>query len=189
MKGLRDIVMTKEESIAFAENLCRKYKDYEDICRQIEDNKAELKRPVSLEHKPHAAFKFFWPFLIAAAASMTTLYFLALISGRVLQLIFALLALIVPVVLLICGGTHARRLRDELNTKEVNAVRTRKKRIKDLTDLNEELTARSKEMKTELDVYKDTVPMDCRTSAKMERVITLLKSGRAEDFSDALSKL
>ena len=181
--------MTKEESIALAENLCRKYKEYEETCRQIEDNKAELKRPSNLEYKPHAAFKYFWPFLIAAAASMTTLYCFALISGRVLQLIFALLTLIVPVALLIGGGSHARRLRDELNTKELNAVRTRKKRIKDLTDLNEELIASSKEIKTELDVYKDTVPMECRTSAKMERVITLLKSGRAEDFSDALSKL
>ena len=182
--------MTKEESIELAEKLSKKYKEYEDLRQELEDNKAELSRPANLEHRPHAAFKFFWPYLIAAAGSMMLFYFLMLIAGAVvLAGLFALLVLISPIVLLIVGSTRARRLRDELNSQEVNEIRERKKRIKDLTDRNNELIPKIEEMKKELDEYKDQVPMDSRTSAKMDRVLKLIQAGRAEDFSSALEML
>ena len=182
--------MTKEESIALAEKLSRKYKEYEDLRKEIDDNKHELARPVNLEHKPHAAFKFFWPFLVAAAGSMMFFYFLMMIAGAVaLMGLFALLTLISPIVLLLVGSTRARRLRDELNSAEINEIREKKKRIKDLTDRNNELEPKCAEIKKELDEYKELIPMDSRSSAKMESIIKLIRAGKAENFSEALGMM
>ncbi len=182
--------MTKDESIALAEKLSRKYKEYEDIRQEIDDNKHELSRPVNLEHKPHAAFKFFWPFLIASAASILFFYFLVLIAGSVpLMIIFSILELVSPVVLLIVGGTRARRLRDELNSREINQIRTRKKRIKDLTDRNIELEPKCAEIKKELDEYKELIPIASRSSARMEKVLKLLQTDKAGNFNEALEML
>ena len=182
--------MTKEESIALAEKLSRKYKEYEDLRKEIDDNKHELARPVNLEHKPHAAFKFFWPFLVAAAGSMMFFYFLMMIAGAVaLMGLFALLTLISPIVLLLVGSTRARRLRDELNSAEINEIREKKKRIKDLTDRNNELEPKCAEIKKELDEYKELIPMDSRSSAKMDKALKLLQTGKAENFSEALGML
>ncbi|MBR6488368.1 MAG: hypothetical protein IKT20_05620 [Clostridiales bacterium] len=190
MKGISKMAMTKEESIALAEKLSKKYKEYEDIRKEIDDNKQELARPVNLEHKPHAAFKFFWPFLVAAAASMMFFYFLMLIAGAVvLAGLFALMVLISPIVLLLVGSTRARRLRDELNSREVNEIREKKKRIKDLTDRNEELEPKCAEIKKELDEYEELIPMDSRNSARMDKALKLLQTGKAENFSQALEML
>ena len=182
--------MTKEESIALAEKLSRKYKEYEDLRKEIDDNKHELARPVNLEHKPHAAFKFFWPFLVAAAGSMMFFYFLMMIAGAVaLMGLFALLTLISPIVLLLVGSTRARRLRDELNSAEINKIRERKKRIKDLTDRNIELEPKCAEIKKELDEYKELIPIASRSSARMEKVLKLLQTDKAGNFNEALEML
>jgi len=182
--------MTKEESIELAEKLRKKYKEYESLRKEIDENKHELSRPVNLEHRPHAAFKFFWPFLIVAAGSVMFFYFLALIAGVLpLMILFVILEIVSPVVILIIAGKRARRLRDELNSREINQIRTRKKRIKDLTDRNGELEPKCAEIKKELDEYKELIPIPSRTSAKMEKVLTLLKTGKAEDFSSALEML
>ena len=182
--------MTKEESIALAEKLSRKYKEYEDLRKEFDDNKQELSRPVNLEHRPHAAFKFFWPFLVAAAGSMMLFCFLMMIAGALTLVgLFALLTLISPIVLLLVGSIRARRLRDELNSAEINVIREKKKRIKDLTDRNNELEPKCAEIKKELDEYKELIPMDSRSSAKMDKALKLLQTGKAENFSEALGML
>ena len=121
---------------------------------------------------------------------MMFFYFLMMIAGAVaLMGLFALLTLISPIVLLLVGSTRARRLRDELNSAEINEIREKKKRIKDLTDRNNELEPKCAEIKKELDEYKELIPMDSRSSAKMESIIKLIRAGKAENFSEALGMM
>ena len=122
--------MSKEDSIALAERLTHEYKALEKLRTQISDNETILKRPVDGSYAQHAAFKFFWPYLIYAAVAFWVLYFLFVFiasgTSSAGVLIVGMLCLCSPVILLIVGGVKAFRSREEANAAESEAIRRRK---------------------------------------------------------------
>ena len=105
--------MTKEESLAFADKLIAEYRKLEKLDAEIEENNRQIARPIEAYPKQHAAFKYFWPFLIYAAVSCTVFYFLAGLFGRSLGFaaILYLLSLASIPFFLIFGGVRAVRIR------------------------------------------------------------------------------
>ena len=184
------LVLTREESIALADKLSREYKEYERLNQEINDNERTLNRPSDYTFRPHAAFKFFWPFLIYAVIAFWFFYFLFLFiasgGSSSAAVIFAVLCLGAPVVLLIIGGIRATRLRDEYNAAESESIRTRKKNEHDLKKRTDELRSKRTVVKRRLDQYNNVVPSAFRTSSRMEKVRILIQSGKAEDFYEAM---
>lgn len=184
-------VMTKEESIAFAEKLGEQYKSYERIMKEIEDNKAQLSMPEPGMVKQHSAFKFFWPYLIYAVVSLNVCYLIANFLSRStgLALFFLLLALVLPVVFLIVGGTSSRRRRDELNQLAVSAANNRRKHLDELKGETAALERKAAKKASELKEYQSIIPLAYRNSASMAKAVLLLRSNKAETFTDAVDLL
>ena len=184
--------MTKEESIAFAEKASTLYKNYERIKKEIEENKSQLSRPgPDGEVKYYSAFRFFWPYLIYAAVALNVLYFFAQLSVRATGLALLLLAaaLIVPVVLLIVGGVNARRMRDSSNALAVRAVNDRKRHLEELKKETSVLETKRVKMAAELKEFEALIPLSHRNSTSMSKVSLLLKSNKAETFTQAVDML
>lgn len=186
-------VMTKEESIAFAEKLGETYKSYERLKKEIEDNKMQLSKPEPGMVKRHAAFKFFWPYLVAAAVTFNVLYFIGSLlnntSGSGAALFFYALALIVSVIILIVGGTTARRLRDEYNQTAIMAANNRRKHLDELKHETSALERKAAKKASELKEYQSIIPLPYRDSASMAKVVILLRSNKAETFTEAVELL
>ena len=67
------VSMSKEESIAFAEMLSKEYGELEKMSTEINENKTVISQPIpSVKH--HAAFKFVWPYLVAAVVALNVFY-------------------------------------------------------------------------------------------------------------------
>lgn len=182
--------MSKEESIALAEKLSDLYKSYEKIQKEIEDNKTQISRSDSGPVKQHAAFKFFWPFLIYAVIALNVFYFLAQISsstGTVLTFLF--LALASPVGLLIFGGVTSVRKRDALNQSALEAAHNRRKHMDDLKKETSMLETKRSQKAKELKEYDYLVPATLRNSSSMAKAALILRSNKAEDFNQAIDMI
>lgn len=185
-------VMTKEESIAFAEKLSNEYKSYERLKKEIEDNKAQLSRNTDTGMtKTYSAFRFFWPYLIYAVVSLNVCYFIAslLSDSAGIAIFFLLGALGLPVVFLIVGGTRARRLRDESNRAAIEAAQNRRKHLDDLKTETAALDRKLAKKGAELKEYQSIVPLPYRDSGSMSKVVLLLRANKAENFDEAIQML
>lgn len=184
--------MTKEESIAFADKLIAEYKKLEKITQEIEENEHQMNRPVESYPKQHAAFKYFWPFLIYAAVSFTVFYFLAGVLGRNSMgttMFLLLLALGSIPAFLIIGGVRARRIRDELNAAEISFLNNKKEHLLELKKETSILQTKKRTMQKEIKEYEAMLPASLRSSSQISRAKILIQSGKAEDFADAVEKM
>ena len=141
--------------------------------------------------KQHAAFKYFWPFLIYAAVSFSVLYFLAGLFGRSLGLaaILYLLSLASIPFFLIFGGVRAVRIRNELNAAEVSFLNNKKDHLIELKKENSILQTKRGKVVHELKEYENMLPPSLRSSAQISKVKIFIQSGKAEDFADAVEKM
>lgn len=183
--------MTKEESLAFADKLIAEYKKLEKLDAEIEENNRQIARPIEAYPKQHAAFKYFWPFLIYAAVSFSVLYFLAQLFGRSLGLavILLLLALASIPTFLIIGGVRAVRIRNELNAAEVSFLNNKKDHLIELKKENSVLQTKRGKVVRELKEYENMLPPSLRSSAQISKAKIFIQSGKAEDFADAVEKM
>ena len=183
--------MTKEESLAFADKLIAEYKKLEKLDTEIEENNRQIARPIEAYPKQHAAFKYFWPFLIYAGVSFTVLYFLAGLFGRSLGLavILYLLALASIPTFLIVGGVRAVRIRNELNAAEVSFLNNKKDHLIELKKENSILQTKRGKVVHELKEYENMLPPSLRSSAQISKAKIFIQSGKAEDFADAVEKM
>lgn len=185
-------VMTKEESIAFAEKLSNEYKSYERLKKEIEDNKAQLsKNKDTGMTKTYSAFRFFWPYLIYAVVSLNVCYLIAslLSNSTGLAIFFLLGAIGLPIVFLVVGGTRARRLRDESNRSAIEAAQNRRKHIDDLKSETAALDRKLAKKSAELKEYQSIIPLAYRDSGSMSKVVLLLRANKAENFTEAVEML
>jgi len=183
--------MTKEESIAFADKLINDYKKLEKITKEIEENEQQMNRPIESYPKQHAAFKYFWPFLIYAAVSFTVFYFLAGLfsNSSGLAIVLLLLALGSIPAFLIIGGVRARRIRDELNAAEISFLNNKKDHLLELKKETSILQTKKRTMQKEIKEYEEMLPASLRSSSQISRAKILIQSGKAEDFADAVEKM
>lgn len=183
--------MTKEESLAFADKLIAEYRKLEKLDAEIEENNRQIARPIEDYPKQHAAFKYFWPFLIYAAVSFTVLYFFAQLFGRSLGLavILLLLALASIPTFLIIGGVRAVRIRNELNAAEVSFLNNKKDHLIELKKENSVLQTKRGKVVRELKEYENMLPPSLRSSAQISKAKIFIQSGKAEDFADAVEKM
>lgn len=185
--------MTKEESIALAGKLREEYHNLERIKKEIDDNKVITSKPVP-SPKYHAAFKFFWPYLIASVVSANVIiilgYFIYLATGsEAINLLFSLAGIIALVVILIVGGKTATSKRDMLNNQMLKNLQMMRRKHADLTEKNRTLQSLYSAKKRVLDEYNGMVPSRFRTSRHMDRVKALLQTNKAENFSEAVAQL
>ncbi len=188
-------VMTKEESIDLALKLKDKYASIEKLEREIGSNETTLKRPAVISHKRYSKFRFFWPFLIYAYITLNVVYLIGvLISstgddagvGVVFSLIIAFMA---AIGLLILGNALAGRKQERLNAAIAEEEYKMKKRIDDLAKNTAELKTKLKMKKNEVSEYTSLVPPKLRTKIYMDKIITLISTGKAESFYDAVNML
>ena len=185
--------MTKDESIELAEKLKKEYGDLEKMQKEINENKTIISKPIP-PAKHHAAFKFFWPYLVASVVSINALYLLGYILTLASQAAgflytFSIIGLITAVVLLIVGGKTATSKRDSLNCQVENEMQYKRKKHKELQEKTTSLQNRYSVKKTQLEKYNDLVPLQFRTSRYMERVKALIMTGKAENFIEAIAYL
>lgn len=183
--------MTKEESLAFADKLIAEYRKLEKLDAEIEENNHQIARPIEDYPKQHAAFKYFWPFLIYAGVSCTVFYFLAGLFGRSLglALILYLLSLASIPFFLIFGGVRAVRIRNELNAAEVSFLNNKKDHLIELKKENSVLQTKRRKVVSELKEYENMLPPSMRSSAQISKAKIFIQSGKAEDFADAVEKM
>ena len=159
--------MTLEESIAFAEKFKARYLSVEKLAREVADNEATIARPVRQTAGQYSFFRFFWKYLIFAAVSFFAMMFIS------------------PIAVLIIGGIRASKRRDEENEAiyrgNERALTQRKELIEKTASLKKDLAARKRSL--EKDEYQ--IPTSLRKSSSMTQIITLLRSGKASNLTDA----
>ena len=179
--------MTLEESIAFAEKFKARYLSVEKLAREVADNEATIARPVRQTTGQYSFFRFFWKYLIFAAVSFFACDLIALIfssSEGALYFFFAMM-FILPIVILIVGAVRAGNRRIEENNAILSgnqrALQQRKELIEKTASLKKDLAARKRSL--EKDEYQ--IPTSLRKSSSMTQIITLLRSGKASNLTDA----
>ena len=182
----------KEESLAFADKLFKKYKDLERTNKEIEDVRMRLAIPVESTPKQHAAFRYFWPFLVYAAVSFGIFYTIGTLltyASAVTGALFMLIGLISIPVLLITGGVRAVRYREEMNAGEYrNHIRRKEQQELDKKNSDTLYKKRQRAM-DDLKKYDPIIPRDLRNSAAMSKVKVLMQAGKAENFTEAIEIL
>lgn len=182
--------MTKEESIALAEKLIDEYGSLEKLQQELNENLSVISKPMPAP-KHHAAFKFFWPYMVGAVVTVNVLYFLGYILYISLDtpLLFSLLSaigVIAMIVILIVGGKTAVKRRNELNIQVDNRNQSERKKYRETQEKTELLKTQYANKKNSLSIYNDIVPLKNRNSRHMIRVKSLLQTNKAETFADAL---
>ena len=90
-----------------------------------------------------------------------------------------------PIAVLIIGGIRASKRRDEENEAiyrgNERALTQRKELIEKTASLKKDLAARKRSL--EKDEYQ--IPTSLRKSSSMTQIITLLRSGKASNLTDA----
>ncbi len=183
---------TKEEGIELADKLFTLYKSYERTAKELEDIDYRLHAPAVDAPRQHAAFKFFWPFLIYASVAFTILYIAAILFSQTsyeAAMFFYFLALLSIPILLITGGVRAVRLRSEYNQSEYETFsKTRKQQGLD-RNIQDSILRKRQNLLDKTRKYNSIIPYNLRNSAAMSRVKVLLQSGKVENFEDALKLL
>jgi hypothetical protein len=185
--------MSKEDSLALAEKLNKKFSQYEKTKTQIAELEHTVSKPVDTSYARYSAFRFFWPCLIIAPVTFTVL----VIIGELL--VFAtysagplafctIIGIIAFAAIMIAGGVSATRKRDSYNFTVSEAAKAKLKRrdeeIKQLNSLKGKLTAQAKELKQ----YDNILPPGCRKGPCMAKIKILINAGKADNFYDALEQ-
>jgi hypothetical protein len=186
-------VVTREESIILADKLGAGYDEVENIQKELSANFAVLSTP---EPKPkrHAAFRYFWPFLVAAfvlaefIAGAGIIDSLRTNSGENIYK-YLLVAFGEIAVVLIIGGIVASVVSGKKNDKIDRGINERYNRNLELKKRNEELQIQFASKKTMLSQYDNIVPPWYRDGSHMFRVKSMLETGKAETFEEAIGLL
>lgn len=181
--------LTTEESIALADKLFDLYKNLERAEGDLKSGQEVLKKPVDTTYRPHARFKFFWPFLIYAVIAVYAFYFLALLSAKAnayVALFMLAMVGISPIALLIYGGVRANRLATEANEESYRRTleikRHREEKEKEVATLKLKVN----KTKDSIKCYSHYVPINLRNSGSMRKAKALLSAGKASNFSEAM---
>ena len=161
--------MTKEESIALAEKLQKNYSNLDALKDQIERNESQMKSRSSTTVRGSSYFRFFWPWLIVAAVLYFLIGFIHNVGFRYsadsVQYSLMTVRVLAPIAALILGEVAKLKLANDDNRTKIARI------------------------EKELEEYRDLVPANARTRTAMFKVVSMLKTGKAEDFNDAISKL
>ena len=175
--------MTKEESIALAEKLQKNYSNLDALKDQIEKNESQMKSRSSTTVRGSSYFRFFWPWLIVAAGLYILIGIIHSVGFRYssngVQYTLMTLRLLAPIAALILGAILAG----------VKAQYSAAQEVAKLKLANDDNRTKIARIEKELEEYKDLVPANARTRTAMFKVVSMLKTGKAEDFEDAISKL
>jgi hypothetical protein len=191
-------VMSKEESIGLAETLAKKYYQVSQMTGEVNNVKEELERAKKQSEKPvarYSAFKYFWPYLIAAVVAeilVVVLGGIILSSGTYTNSAYSAYSFFkfaTPVAIIIIGLVLAIRKRNSLNRVAVESHSTDLIREKKLEEDLEAKKKRIAEFKDQIKEYDDLVPEKLRQKIFMEKVKKMLESGEADDFADAIAKI
>ena len=185
---------TKEESISVAEKLKDEYASVEKLLKEINENETILSRPVVIDGRRYTGFRFFWPFLIYGYLVLMAVYIVGAIicvlnedSGDMVLVMF--IGLAAAGGLMIWGGSLAGRKRDRLNKELSDEEYEKRKRVKELVERTNELKIKYNNKVNEFSGYHQYVPYQFRSKQHMERVVFLLETNKAENFSDAIRLL
>lgn len=184
--------LTKEESIILAGRLITDYKTLERTEKELEDVKARLSLPADSAPKQYAAFKYFWPFLIYASIATSLLRLVSRLfvnSSAEAGIFFLVLSLIAIPIILIIGGVRAVRLRNENNKIAIETLNKRREQQEFDKKNLDMLTRKRQNLLDRMNVDNSMIPIRLRNSEAMSKLKTLLQSGKAENFEEALNLL
>lgn len=187
---------SKYGSINLAFDLAVKYAKLAKLKDEINDTEFNLKK-IEINPNPprYSFFRFYWPFFIIAVVVcfiMTFIFALIAAGVRNSEAGYALAEIMgygsIPVVLII-GIFIAKKRRDaaneELEAKERTLVRKSDDLQKKLIDLRNQ----QNEISASLSEVKDIVPASMRSKDQMLKVKTMLETGKAETFEEAIAKV
>lgn len=185
--------MTKDESIALAEKLKKSYANLDALKDQIKNNEAQINSRSSTSIRGHSYFKFYWPWLVIAAVLFILIGFIHKsffrYSANDVQYTFMALKYIIPIVALIAGAFVAGVKKENDSNQVLAAERSAEEAVEKLRTANEDNRKQIERIRRELEEYNTLVPSKARTKTTMSKVASMLKTGKAEDFEDAISKL
>lgn len=186
------VQMTREESISLADKLGSEYEDLRMIRGEISNCQLDIRRcEPSKNPARYSAFRFFWPFLIAAMVSFWLVYFIgAVIAYLSLRsegiFISEIAGFVVLAAVLIFGGSYARNKRDSLNMSLVNQERMNSKKEHDLKIRLDELRKKQIQVKKGTEEYNSLVPAALRNKSAMNKVKMYIQGGQADTFAEAI---
>ena len=185
--------MTKEESIALAEKLQKDYANLDALKDQIEKNESQIKSRSSYTVRGHSYFRFFWPWLIVAVALYILIGIIHNVGFRYsadsVQYTLMAARRFAPIIAIIAGAIIAGVKKSNDSDQVGQARFSAEQEIAKLRAANDDNKNKIIRIEKELDEYRDIVPAKARTRTAMFKVVSMLKTGKAEDFEDAISKL
>ena len=185
--------MTKEESIALAEKLQKDYANLDALNDQIEKNESQIKSRSSYTVRGHSYFRFFWPWLIVAVALYILIGIIHNVGFRYsadsVQYTLMAARRFAPIIAIIAGAIIAGVKKSNDSDQVGQARYSAEQEIAKLRAANDDNKNKIIRIEKELDEYRDLVPAKARTRTAMFKVVSMLKTGKAEDFEDAISKL
>ena len=185
--------MTKEESIAFAEKLQKNYANLDAAKEQIAKNESEIKSRSTHKVKGHSYFKYFWPWIRAAVVIYFLIGFIHKMGFRYamddVQYTLINLRRLIPFFTLVTGAIVAG-VKKANNSHQVSlAEQSTYDTIAKLELANKDNLKKIERIEEELAEYKSLVPPKARSKTAMFKIVSMLKTGKAEDFDDAVDKL
>ena len=97
--------------------------------------------------------------------------------------------LLAPIAALILGAILAGVKKSNDSDQVGHARFSAEQEIAKLRAANDDNKNKIIRIEKELEEYRDLVPAKARTRTAMFKVVSMLKTGKAEDFEDAISKL
>ena len=183
-------------SIKLATDLALKYATLTRLKDEINDTEFALKKiEISPNPPRYSFFRFFWPsFIVAVVVCFFVTFIFAFIAagsknyeaGAKLAEIMGYIS--VPVVLII-GGIIAGKRRDAANEELAAKERTAVRKSDDLQNKLNELRNKQNEINNAVSEVKDIVPASMRNKDQMLKVKTMLDTGKAETFEEAITKV
>ena len=184
-----------DADIRLADDLAAKYAALDKIKEEITDTEFAMKKcEVSSTPPRYSTFRFFWPFfIIALGASFVVTLITALIAASAdsdfgIAVAEILGYLSIPVVLLI-GLFVAKARRNAANEELEAKERTMMRKSDDMHRKVVELRNMQGDITIELSMYKDKVPAPFRNKNQMLRVKSMLETGKAQSFDEAIEML
>ena len=94
-----------------------------------------------------------------------------------------------PIAALILGAILAGVKKSNDSNQVAQAQYSAAQEVAKLKLANDDNRTKIARIEKELEEYRDLVPANARTRTAMFKVVSMLKTGKAEDFNDAISKL
>ena len=185
--------LSAEESIALARDLAQKYDRRDWLMSQISNCETEIERNKSrITGARYSTFRFFWPFLILSqVATLIMAVIWGLVAGiagnRGLLDYTNIVCFLAMVATIIIGYAVACHIRDKRNGEIYRAedkIRYDRKRFEDeLEGYKSELNRINISLKD----FDRLIPATMRRKEVMAKIASVLESGEASDFNQALS--